>query len=82
MSYVKRKGDPKKYWMVDAKCIGCKCFAPGLFQHRGATGSGSRNTGTPDSPVCLNNAYHGCPDDRGYSEDVEKQRKAEGWKRA
>jgi hypothetical protein len=57
-----RKGDKHKYAFADAKCIGRKCWAPGLYQHRGATLSGSRNTGSPDSPCCMSRAYHGCPD--------------------
>src|ERR1700719_2996204 len=56
----KRKGDKLRYEFVDAGCIGRECFQPGLYQHRGATLSGSRNTGA-ESPCCMRRAYHGCP---------------------
>lgn len=44
----------------DAQCPKRWCWAPGRFEHRGATLSGSRNTGTFSSE-CLNRAYRGCP---------------------
>jgi hypothetical protein len=78
MSYVRKKGEKGRYWMRDRQCIGCGCFAPGTFQHRGATMSGSRNTGSV-SLCCMRNAYHGCPDDTLYSIEKVKERKAEGW---
>lgn len=68
------------------ECIGLECFQPGMFQHRGATSSGSRNTGSPDSPCCMARAYRGCPSDgdplRVFKIDLAKTRKAEGWRRA
>lgn len=68
------------------ECIGLDCWAPGAYQHRGATPSGSRNTGAPDSLCCLNRAYHGCPSEgdpqRVYNLDLAKSRKAAGWKKA
>jgi len=69
-----------RYWVSDRSCIGCKCLALGMYQHRGATMSGSRNTGSPDSPTCLNNAYGGCPqpEKQGYSAELKKQRKKDG----
>ncbi len=58
----RRKGDKAQYSFLDAKCIGRKCWAPGMYQHRSPLScGGSRNTGSPDSPCCLNRAYHGCP---------------------
>jgi hypothetical protein len=80
---VRRKGKPESYWMVDRKCIGRECFSPGGFQHRGATLSGSRNTGAV-SLTCMRNAYHGCPDqkDELYQIDLERTRKSEGWRNA
>jgi hypothetical protein len=80
MAYIKQKGDPHKYWVVNAKCIGAECLAFGLFQHRGATMSGSRNTGSPDSPMCMRNAYRGCPQCVVYSKDLAAQRRKEGLK--
>lgn len=63
MSYFKRKGDKARFDFVDAFCIGRKCWAPGMFQHRSPMScGGSRNTGSPDSPCCLNRAYRGCPE--------------------
>ena len=61
--YFKRTGDKQKYNFVDAKCIGRTCWSPGMYQHRSPLScGGSRNTGSPDSPCCLNRAYRGCPD--------------------
>ena len=62
MTLFKRPGDKAKYSFSDAKCIGRECWAPGMYQHRSPlSGGGSRNTGSPDSPCCLNRAYRGCP---------------------
>ena len=44
----------------DQECPCRPCWAPGLFEHRGATLSGSRNTGAM-SKACLNRANRGCP---------------------
>lgn len=61
--YFKQTGYKTRYYFIDARCIGRPCFAPGMFQHRSPmSGGGSRNTGSPDSPTCLNRAYRGCPD--------------------
>ena len=49
MARVKRKGDKRKYWMRDRKCAGYGCFAPDLYQIRGATSSGSRDTGRDEA---------------------------------
>jgi hypothetical protein len=58
----RRSGDKTKFRFVDARCIGRRCWSPGMYQHRGPlAGGGSRNTGSPDTPCCLNNAYRGCP---------------------
>ena len=81
----RRKGQRGvRYWFVDARCISAACWAPGIYQSRGATTSGSRNTGG-ETPRCLNNAYHGCPqpeEKRGYSDELVKLRRKEGWTRA
>jgi hypothetical protein len=59
---IRKKGEKTRYSFVDAGCLGRKCFAPGFYQHRAPmAGGGSRNTGSPDTPCCLNRAYHGCP---------------------
>lgn len=59
----KRRGEKTQYDFIDARCIGRQCWAAGMFQHRSPlSGGGSRNTGSPDSPCCLNRAYRGCPD--------------------
>ena len=76
------KGDRRLYSFSDERCIEAKCWAPGLYQHRGATASGSRNTGSLDDPTCLNRAYHGCPSDRGHDPALAPPRKKEGWRRA
>ena len=57
---IKRKGDKLRYEFVDSGCLGRECFQPGVFQSRGATLSGSRNTGRV-TPCCMRRAYHGCP---------------------
>lgn len=50
----------KGYDCLDGKCPKRWCWSPGRYQHRGATMSGSRNTGHY-SNQCLHRAYHGCP---------------------
>lgn len=77
MAILRKKGDKAKYSVANRECIGCQCLALGLFQHRGATMSGSRNTGDY-SACCMTRAYHGCPDDKGYSKELAKQRRSEG----
>lgn len=59
----KRKGEKTRYNFSDKDCIGRTCWAPGMFQHRSPlSGGGSRNTGSSDTPCCLNRAYRGCPE--------------------
>jgi hypothetical protein len=59
---IRRKGEKTRYDFVDANCLGRECFAAGMYQHRSPMScGGSRNTGSPDSPCCLNRAYRGCP---------------------
>jgi hypothetical protein len=69
------------YVFRDRRCLEAECWAPGVYQHRGATSSGSRSTGT-GSPCCLRNAYHGCPSDVVYVGELERARRAEGWRPA
>jgi hypothetical protein len=45
---------------LDKQCDKRWCWQPGLYQHRGATGAGSRNTGDY-SKTCMERAYRGCP---------------------
>ncbi len=48
------------YAAYSGDCPERACWAPGRYYHRGATLSGSRNTG--DSHLeCLTRANHGCP---------------------
>ena len=77
MAYIKKKGDKRRYWVRDAQCIGAGCLALGLFQHRGATMSGSRNTGAV-SACCMTNAYRGCPSCPTYSKELAAERRKEG----
>lgn len=80
MAYVRKKGEKDRFYVVDNRCLGCSCFQPGHYQHRGATGGGSsRNTGQV-TPTCMQNAYRGCPADTGYTKEREAERKREGWK--
>lgn len=81
MSLIRVKGEKGRYWVSNKNCIGCTCLSLGAYQHRGATMSGSRNTGAVDL-CCLTNAYHGCPreDQRGYSEELKRERRQQGMK--
>lgn len=79
MAYLQRKGDQTRFYVVDAKCLGAECFRPGHYESRGATLSGSRNTGN-SSPCCMRNAYHGCPNEPVITEELKAERKCEGWK--
>ena len=45
----------------DQACPCRVCWAPGLFEHRASTLSGSRNTGSV-TKECLTRAYRGCPE--------------------
>lgn len=82
MASAVKRGDKNQYWVRDVACIGRGCFAPGTYQTRGATMSGSRNTGH-SSDVCMTNAYRGCPSndvDERQQPELLKQRRSEGWK--
>lgn len=80
--WVKQARSKDRYFCLDAECLGRKCFAPGKFQHRGATLSGSRNTGSY-SLTCMNNAYHGCPSPLPEpTKELTEKRKAAKWKPA
>ena len=78
MTQVKKAGEKGTYQMLDAQCIGRGCFAPGLYQHRGATSSGSKNSG--ESRRCIHQAYHGCPAVRPFLKMLAAERRREGWK--
>lgn len=80
MSKVKRKGNNQKYHVRDPLCIGYPCFAPGKYQHRGATGSRSKDSGA-SSHTCMTRAYWGCPraHDVDYSRETEKANVLAGW---
>ena len=75
---AKQSGDKTKYPIADSKCLGCMCFNPGFYQHRGLSGGGSKNSG--QSAVCLTNAYRGCPFVPQYSIELEQERKEDGWR--
>lgn len=79
---LRRTHDKSRYDFLSLDCLGRRCFAPGNYEHRGATLSGSRNTGRY-SACCMNRAYHGCPHPLP---DVDKamatQRKKDGWKKS
>jgi len=81
MTSFRRPGDRGSYAFLNKRCIEATCWAPGEYETRGATPSGSRSTGETQK-CCVRRAYHGCPDepDRLYSIDVARSRKAEGWK--
>jgi len=77
---AKKKGNSQRYKIFGASCLGCECFNPGMYQHRGASGGGSKNSG--QSAVCLTNAYHGCPIVPKFSPELMKQRKDAGWSKS
>lgn len=79
MTILRKKYDKNKYEFRDAECLKAECFQPGEYHHRGATSSGSRSTGKT-SPCCMRRAYHGCPNDVVYMDDLLKKRKEEGWR--
>lgn len=79
MAYFRRKGDKNKYSFTDVQCIGRECWAAGMFQHRSPmSGGGSRNTGSPDTPCCLNRAYRGCPDGPVGRKEITEYEEMEG----
>jgi hypothetical protein len=85
---LRKTGDKRKFDFLEVACLGRKCFAPGSYQHRGATLSGSRNTGAY-SDCCMNRAYRGCPcvpfterELPEVSKELMAQRKREGWRKA
>jgi len=81
MSDFKKKGEKTKFNFFSPECIAAKCWAPGFFQHRAPMmGGGSRNTGSPDTPCCMNRAYHGCPREIVIDRLLAQQRKLEGWR--
>lgn len=51
----------KGFDALDKHCPHRPCWQPGEYQHRGASMSGSRNTGAV-TRCCLRRAYRGCPD--------------------
>lgn len=78
--FAKRVGRKQRYRFLMPSCIGYLCFAPGMYQHRGATGSsGSRNTGQ-ETGMCMTQAYHGCPGGHKYSKDRAALRREDGWR--
>jgi hypothetical protein len=76
MSTITKNG--VRYDVRDVWCIGRKCLALGAYQHRGATGKGSRNTGAI-SHCCMTRAYHGCPNSLPeYDLELARGRRVEG----
>ena len=79
--HVRKAGRKGRYWVFSLYCLGCRCFQPGEYQHRGATSSGSHSTGK-STLTCMRSAYRGCPDDDGYTEERKQERCDEGWRKA
>ncbi len=80
MTTLRKTHDKNKYDFLNADCLKARgCFQPGVYQHRGATLSGSRNTGD-ESACCMRRAYHGCPDEVEHDDGLRKERKAIGWR--
>ena len=78
---VRRIGERGMRWLVrDRACIGRLCFAPGVYQHRGATAKGSHNTGA-ESMCCLNSAHHGCGlRECPFDSYIQRLHRTEGWR--
>lgn len=81
MTVFRKKYDRNKYDFRDAQCLDAECFQPGEHQTRGATGSGSRASGS-SRPCCMRRAYHGCPNDVVHLPELGAARRKEGWKKA
>ena len=81
MTQFRQIGDTRRYNFRDKDCIGLKCWAPGLYQHRACSGTsaGTRNTGAY-SATCMSNAYRGCPDSTTFDAQLALARKKEGWR--
>ena len=60
MAKVREAGTKEWVACLDGDCPARSCFAPGPWQVRGATSSGSRNTGAKHW-CCLRREAHGCP---------------------
>lgn len=69
MDKVRQTGKKGTYLVADAQCLGCACFAPGEYQHRGAT-----------SLLCLTQAYRGCLGlaNIGYAAELARELRAGG----
>jgi hypothetical protein len=80
MTYIRKTGKRGKYWFACRNPLSMDCFAPGRFESRGATLSGSHNTGHFEL-CCMNNAYRGCPIAMIEKDALAKERKKEGWKK-
>ena len=78
MATARKRGEKTRYDVRCRRCLGYKCFAPVRYTHRGATSSGSMNSG--ESYLCMTRAYHGCPEHPEYSEALRRKRLAEGWR--
>ena len=79
MTNVKKTGEKGSFGFPCDNPLAMECFAPGRYEHRGACGSGSRNTGH-FTLGCLTNLYRGCPFTKTESAEAVTERKADGWK--
>ena len=76
MPYYKRRNTKHHYLFSNNKCIGYSCFAPGEYSHTSLTMSGRKSTGNI-SFLCMNNAYHGCPDLPSFDIHLAAKRRKE-----
>jgi len=76
---LRKTHDKNRYDFRDAECLSAACFAPGIYQIRGATLSGSRSTGAT-RPCCMRRAYHGCPTEVVHLDRLRRERREEGWR--
>ena len=80
MATIRIKGDKHRYNVKDDACIGRPCLALHPVQVRGATSSGSRNTGAVRHE-CGRRAYHGCPQPLpAFDKELAAEHKRQGMK--
>ena len=80
MTQIKKRGDKHKYDVRSRECIGLSCLNIHPRQVRGATGSGSRNTGRWVH-ACTHRDYYGCPRPLPvFDKNLARDRRAEGMK--
>ena len=72
------RADRKKYDVLEKECLGRTCLRLYPIDIRGATSSGSRNTGRK-AYECAYRYHFGCPRDLPeFNKDLARERRKEG----